>query len=190
MNSHPTRKELILGAQGIGAIAKKHLAGCSWCHLYFGLLAKYQFSGELPLPNAPQSWIDKAVLIAAMPNRIGKLKSIIAGISFDSWARPVLQGVRGETMRQERRILFETADTKFDVRAEYRRNHWDFTAKVTDAAGNIADCTLMVGKKVLTADEQGFYQWSSARPPQEFRLLTDEEEIEIPELSWKKSRPE
>ncbi len=190
MNSHPTRKELILAARLDSAAVGKHLAGCSWCYLYFGLLAKYQFAGQLPLAHAPQSWIDKAVFIAGKPDRTKGLKSLIAGLSFDSWAIPALEGVRGETMSQERRVRFETADQKFDLRAEHHRNRWNFTAKITDSEGHNVDCTLVAGKKELLSDEHGFYQWTSVSPPLEFRLVTAEDEIKIPELSWKKPQPE
>lgn len=189
-NTHPTRKELILAVRLGGADVGKHLTDCSWCHLYFGLLTKYPLAGELPFSNAPLSWIEKAISIAAKPDRARGLKSLIARISFDSWARPVPEGVRGEALILERRLRFDAANKTFDLRAEYRQNHWDFTAQITDREGKIVDGTLLAGKKELNADEQGFYQWSSVRPPQKVKLLTDEDEIEIPELSWKKSRPE
>ncbi len=190
MNSHPTRKKLIGAARGSSTVPKEHLADCSWCHLYFALLTKYQLAGELPFTNAPQAWIDKAVLIAAKSGRWKGLKKFIAGLSFDSWSGSIPEGVRGEAMLQERRLLFESGHNLFDLRAERRRNRWDFTAQITDRQGKTIDCTLLAGTKELSADELGFYQWSSVKPPQKFELITEAGVIVIPELSWKKSRAE
>jgi len=190
MNSHPTRKELIIAARTGSAIPKEHLGSCGWCNEYFELLRLFEFAGELPLVDAPQSWINRAVTVAEKPDKLKTLKSLVASIAFDSWSMPVPQGIRGETLMQERRISFGAANKTLDLRAEHRKNRWDFTARITDQSGHPVDCTLVVGKRELKADDAGFYQWSSVRPPKSFKLLTVEGEIETPELSWKKSQPE
>lgn len=187
---HPTRKELIAASRSSGTTVEKHLPKCNWCDLYFELIKRYSFTGEVPLTSAPQSWIDKAVSIAVKTEKIQSLKSLVARIAFDSWAMPMPEGVRGETMIQERRLRFEVNDKSFDVRAEYRRNHWDFTARITDPQGQPIKGKLLAGKKELMADENGFYQWSSKKPPKGLELLIERDRIEIPELSWKKFRPE
>lgn len=186
-NFHPNRNEIIIAAKGSSAAIKNHLADCDWCSLYFEFLSRFQSAGLLPLNNAPQAWIERAVAIASERSLAGEFKRLAAKITFDSWAMPLPQGVRGEVLIQERRIRFEANDKLFDLRAEHRKKHWDFTAKVTDRAGHAVDCTLIAGKKELEADENGFYQWTSIKPPSDLKIKTETGEIIIPELKWKKS---
>ncbi|MGH8015101.1 MAG: hypothetical protein ACREBV_02815 [Candidatus Zixiibacteriota bacterium] len=187
MKSHPARQELLAAIRSGENTYKEHFSVCNWCGLYFELLSKFELAGEIPFPSAPNVWVKKAVAIAAEAEKTDLLKSTIARIVFDSWAAPAAVGIRGEALVQERRLRMEAPKISFDLRAERRKNHWDFTARITDEQGKVIKGTLMAGKKELKADEDGFYQWSSARPPQDFRLLTSEGEIEIPELTWKKT---
>ena len=190
MISHPTRKELILAARGDAVIDNAHIAGCDWCSLYFELFSKFPLAGELPLVSAPKPWIEKAMAVAEIPAKSTVLKSLVARLSFDSWSMPAPEGVRGAGVFEERRICFEVSGKIFDLRAEHRQNRWDFTAKITDKLGIPADWVVTVGNEEHFPDTDGFYQWSSVRPPKKIRLLSDDGEIETPELSWKKSRQE
>ena len=188
MNSHPTRKDLILAARGAGIIANAHIAGCSRCSLYFELYSKFPLAGELPLVSAPKSYIEKAIAVAGKSAKSSLLKSLVARLSFDSWAMPVPEGVRGAGVFEERRICFEVSGKTFDLRAEHRQNRWDFTAKITDKSGMPANWAVMVGNVEHSPDIDGFYQWSSVRPPKKILLHSDEGEIETPEITWKKPR--
>lgn len=190
MKDHPNRQELISAARTGGEKFSKHLKDCDWCRTFFELSQKYQVAGELQLEDAPQNWVAQAVALAEKETITGKLKSLVATLTFDSWSMPLPAGVRGEGLLQERRIRFEIQDKKLDLRAEHRRNRWDFVARVTDSEGRHVECTLLAGKKELTADKDGFYQWSSVRPPVKFSILTKEGELKTPELSWKSSPAE
>jgi len=188
MISHPSRKELILAARGAGTIAQAHLDECNWCSLYFEFYTKFSLAGELPLVSAPKSWIEKAIAVGKKPAKSSPIESLVARLLFDSWAMPVPAGVRGAGVFEERRVCFEALGKTFDLRAEHRQNRWNFTAKITDKSGIPADWAVLVGNGEHIPDADGFYQWSSARPPKKIRLLSDRSEIETPELSWKKSR--
>lgn len=188
MNNHPTRKELILTARGLGNISKEHLNECSWCRLYLELYSKFPVAGELPFINAPMSWTERAIIIGEKSAKGFKLESLIARLTFDSWGRPLPEGVRGAGVTDERRVSFDVAGKTFDIRAEHRQDLWEFTAKITDKSGIPTGWILKAGKVQITADEDGFYQWSSIHPPKKFKLFSHDGEIETPELSWKKSR--
>lgn len=187
---HPKRKELVRAAKEKGNQFSEHFKSCDWCRIYFELLQRFNATGELPLISAPNQWIEKAISLAERESGFEKIKSLVAKLTFDSWAMPLPAGVRGEGLLQERRLRFDISDKILDLRAENRRNRWDFVAKVTNAEGKSINCTLVAGKKELIANEDGFYQWSSARPPVKFKILTEEGELETPELSWKRSRAE
>ena len=179
-----------MAARSAVQIAQAHLAECTWCSLFFELYSKYSLAGELPLVSAPKAWIDKAIGISKKPVKSSLLKSIVARLSFDSWAMPAAAGVRGAGVTDERRVCFEMSGKTLDLRAEHRQNRWDFTAKITDKAGLPADWTLMVGNVEHFPDDAGFYQWSAVRPPKKIKLISDEGEIETPEINWKKSQQE
>lgn len=189
MNSHPTRKELILAARGAGTIANAHIAECNWCRLYFELYSIFPLAGELPLASAPHAWIEKAIAIAGKSPKDSPFQSLIARLSFDSWAMPIPEGIRSAGVSEERRVCFEVSGKTFDLRAEHRQNRWDFTAKITDKSGIPANWAVKVGNVEYSPDLDGFYQWSSVRPPKKISLLSDKSEIETPEITWKKSRP-
>ncbi len=189
-NFHPSRSELIQAARQSSPVFEKHMAACNWCQLYLELLTRFQMAGQLPFVSAPEAWVNRAVSIAAKSGLMGDIKRLVARITFDSWAMPVPEGARGEALIQERRIRFEANDKLFDLRAEHRKNHWDFTAKVTDRGGLAVDCTVIAGKKELSADKNGFYQWTSIKPPRDFKIVTETDEIVVPELMWKKSPQE
>ncbi len=190
MHSHPTRTELIAAARGGTAVAGEHLSSCDWCSLYFELYSEFSFAGELALVSAPRSWIDKAMAVAVNSSERSPLKSLFARLSFDSWATAVPQGVRSAGAMEERRVTFDAVGKTLDIRAEHRQNLWEFTAKITDKSGNPAGWILVVGSEKITANEDGFYQWSSVRPPKKFKLLSHDGEFETSELLWKKSRPQ
>ncbi len=181
---------MILAARGAGGIVKGHLAECSWCGLYFEFLSRYPLAGELPLVDAPRIWIKKAIAVGTKPAIGVELKSLVAKLSFDSWAMPVPEGIRGAGIMEERRVCFEAAGKTFDLRAEHKQNRWDFTAKITDETGIATEWALMIGQEEHIPNADGFYQWSSVRPPKKIRLRSEQNEIETPELSWKKSRQE
>ena len=189
--NHPSRKELLSALGSKDKNVNIHLTECNWCSLYFELLSIFNFAGEIPLPSAPASWIEQAISVPnASSGKSGKIKSLLARVVFDSWAIPASVGVRGEALIQERRIRFDVSDYNFDLRAERRKNQWDFTARITDEFGQDFSCILVVGQKEIRPDEDGFYQWSSAKPPRNIKLLTGAGEFEIPELSWKISHSE
>jgi hypothetical protein len=187
MKNHPERSELIRAARTVSSGFAEHLSSCEWCRDFCELLRVYHVAGALPLADAPQYLIEKALAVSQRAGVGRKLKSLAAKLIFDSWSMPLPAGVRSEGLLQERRIRFEISDKTLDLRAEHRQNHWDFVARVTDSQGEAVDCTLIAGKKELTVNEDGFYQWSSVRPPAKFKLRTGQNELETPELSWKKS---
>lgn len=185
MKNHPNRKELIMAAKSGSNEYSEHFKSCDWCRTYFEMLKEFHVAGVLPLVDAPKNWVNKAAAVGDKVSVSRKLKSLVAILTFDSWAMPQPAGVRSEGVMQERRVRFEISGKIFDLRAEHRRNKWDFVARVTDGSGKSVDCTIVTGKKELNSNEDGFYLWSSVRPPSKFKLLTETGELEIPELSWK-----
>jgi hypothetical protein len=185
MSRHPNRRELLDAARSNGHDFDDHLRTCEQCKELFELFRAYQVAGNLPLAEAPEAWILKAVDLARQSRALAGIKNLLARLSFDSWAMPVSVGVRGGEAQQERRLRFEVDDLLLDLRAEKRKQGWDFIAQLTGSRVTEGEFRLLVSNQELRVNDEGFYQWSSKRPPRQIRLRSDNYVVAIPDISWK-----
>lgn len=189
MDKHLHREELIALARKLPSSTNRHLSECAECREEVELLQEFNVVGQSRLPDAPAGWIERAVALAQKQPSLEKIRKAVATLVFDSWAAPQPIGVRGQASIGERRLRYEADRFTFDLRAERLPGEWAFVAKVTTESLPPGSFSLSVGKRELTADTAGFFQWTTGRPPRKIRLRYDDAEIEIPELSWKKDRP-
>jgi hypothetical protein len=189
MVRHLPRNELIALARKQPGSANEHLSECDECREAVELLRKFNLAGHSRLQDAPSGWINRAAALAQKQPALEKIRKAVAALVFDSWATPQPVGVRGQATVGERRLRFEADRYTFDLRAEQLPGEWAFVAQVTSESLPPSNFTLSVEKKELTADTGGFFQWTAGRPPKKILLRSDDTEIEIPELSWKKIRP-
>lgn len=189
MDRHLHRKELIALARKLPGTANEHLSECAECRDAVELLREFNLAGHSRLQDAPAGWIERAAALAQKRPSLEKIRKAVAAIVFDSWATPQPVGVRGQATVGERRLRFEADRFTFDLRAEQLPGEWAFVAQVTSESLPLDSFALSTEKKELNADTAGFFQWTAARPPKKILLRSDDTEIEIPELSWKKNRP-
>jgi hypothetical protein len=189
MDCHLDRKELIALARKLPSSTNQHLSECTECREEVELLRKFNVAGYSRLQDAPAGWIERAVALVQKQHSLEKIRKAVAALVFDSWEAPQPIGVRGQASIGERRLRFEAEQFTFDLRAEQLPGEWAFVAQVTSESLPPGNFALTVEKKELTADTAGFFQWTAGRPPRKILLRSDDTEIEIPELSWKKNRP-
>lgn len=189
MDRHLHRKELIALARKQTGSTNEHLSECDECREAVELLRKFDLAGHSRLQDAPPGWIDRAAALAQKQPALEKIRKAVAALVFDSWTTPQPVGVRGQATVGERRLRFEAEQFAFDLRAEQLPEEWSFVAQVTSKSLPSSSFALSVEKKEMTADTAGFFQWTAGRPPKKILLRSDDTEIEIPELSWKKNRP-
>ncbi len=189
MDKHLSRNELIALARRQPDSANQHLRECAECREAVELLREFDLAGRSRLLDAPIGWIERAAALAQKQHSFEKIRKAVAALVFDSWAVPQPIGVRGQTAVSERRLRFEGDRIAFDLRAEKLPGEWAFVAQVTSGSLPSTNFTLSVEKKELVSDTGGFFQWTAGRPPKRILLRSDDIEIEIPELSWKKHRP-
>lgn len=187
MTKHPSRQELIAAATQKTGAQDQHLATCDECRALYHLFANYQVAGELALPNAPKEWINRAKDIYNSANPLQTLRRLVGRLSFDSWQVPQAVGVRSHELLADRRIRFEIGPLVLDVRAERQPAGWDFTAQVTGEVDDPSSMILRADRQTISPDPNGFYQWSSSRPPRLIRLEADDVSISLPELTWKQT---
>lgn len=182
------RQELLKAARGEKIASAKHLASCEECREAVRLLQAFDMAGRLPLNDAPEGWIKRAVAIADKPGLSEKIKRLTARLVFDSWTLPQPAGVRGTYNADHRRLRFEADGFNFDIRAERHKDGWDCIAQVTGSKGAKIPLRLHVGKKRLLPDPGGLYQWSVKIPPKRLTFSFDDTVIELSGLTWTRLR--
>ncbi len=165
MNRHPDRQTLLAAAKSDSHKFDQHLSTCESCRELFEFFKAYQVAGNPVLAGAPDEWIRKAVEVAGAHGALQGIRTLLARLSFDSWATPVSVGVRGGEARQERRLRFQVDDLLLDIRAEKQKQGWDFVAQLSSQTVEQKNFHLLVSRQELRVNSEGFYQWSSKRPP-------------------------
>jgi hypothetical protein len=186
MGKHLNRQQLIRAAQRLPSVPDSHLESCADCREAVDLLRAFKVHGRLSLPDAPSPWVDRAASLAGSAGFLGRVKTLIARLTFDSWAVPEVVGVRGQGALGDRRIRFESEGIILDFRAERQTDRWAFVAHVTGEVASFTGVVLQVGKKSLNADSSGLFQWTSRRPPTTVTIRAGDVCIVTPELSWKR----
>ena len=178
---HLTRQQLIRAAGKKTNEFEKHLAECPECRELVLFFRAFPVAGQIPLAEPPEAWTQKAVALVKSSEKAGVFGKLKARIVFDSWATPKPVGIRGVNG-----LRFECQDILFDLRAEKHKDSWLFIAQT--ASETSAEILLKLDKKTISPEPDGLYHWQTKRPPKKITLLADENEIELPELSWKKPR--
>jgi len=184
--THLTRLQIIQAAKKLTEEFKKHLAECSECRDLVHFFSTFPVAGQVLLSEPPDSWTQKAIVVGKIPEKEGILGKFRARVIFDSWTTPQPVGIRGENGLSHRRLRFECRDIIVDIRAEKQKENWLFIAQA--ASDTINEILLKLDKRTINPDPDGLYQWTAKRPPKKITLLADKNEIELPELSWKKPR--
>lgn len=163
-----------------------HLDICPQCRAELTWLKKYPVAGRIALADPPEGWVEKAVSLAAPPQTVSeKLRKLVGTLVFDSWLLPLPVAARGLPM-EHRRLRFEAEHIQFDLRAERRAEGWSFVAQVTSPVGAVK--VLRTGRKHLTPDANGVFQWTDRQPPRKVTLHIDDLVLELPQLTWKPPR--
>lgn len=186
-DKHLSRKQLLQAARDPGCVSE-HLNECQSCSEAVALLRSFPVAGKESLQDAPQALIDRAIAVAQnLPAAKGSPRRL-ADIIFDSWLIPQPVGVRGIESLDHRRLRFDAAGIRIDLRAERLKTEWEFIARISGLGRKDIGPRLLVGKKSVFSDPRGFYLWKSKRPPKKLILHIGGSVIELPELSWKKPR--
>jgi hypothetical protein len=164
--------------------SEPHLTECEECRLAVELLRQFCVAGAVPLPDAPGGWVAKAQAIAASEPLSAKISRLVARIVFDSWASASPVGVRGMETTSDRRIRFETEELSLDLRAEQGTDEWSFIAQLRPAT--VGSTTLTADGTEIKPNEYGLFEWTTRKPTRHITVLLDDEEIKIPELTWKR----
>jgi len=190
MIAHIKRQDLIRASKGnsTSVTIDRHIAQCEDCREFFGIFRQFPLSGQLPLTNAPSGWIAKAAEIMTASKLATAIKKLAATLSFDSWSQPALAVVRSVGSVSERRIRFETDGILFDLRVEQERQGYLMTARLTRQDEPCPGFVVTHSTGVVGATADGYYEWTSPRPPKKITLTSNDLEIVLPEIVWNRPK--
>ena len=186
MDEHLSRREIIAAARRADSGQSAHLQKCRDCRREVELLREYFMVGREHLTAAPQALIEKAVMIAGTSGKIRKAAGTLVRLVFDSWAAPKPIGVRGEQAGDERRLRFQIGEMFLDLRGEKQNRGWNFIAELLAVEMPATQIEFKANNKIIAADQNGLYQWSSKSAPRKITLRVQNLEYEFPELIWKR----
>jgi hypothetical protein len=152
------------------------------------LLQVFDLTGRLPLTDAPEAWVKRAIAITGEPGLTRKIKRLTARLVFDSWTLPQPAGVRGIYAADHRRLRFEADGLSVDIRAERQKRGWECVAQVSGKVAGKTPLLLHLGRKQLSPDASGLYQWSVKTPPTKLTFSFDDTVIELSGLTWIRPR--
>jgi hypothetical protein len=190
MTTHIKRQDMIRAAKGISASATidRHVAQCEDCREFLDMFKQFPVSGQLPLASAPSGWVTKAADIMTSGRLATAVKRLVAKLSFDSWSQPALAGVRSVGSVSERRVRFETDGILFDLRVEQEKQGYLMTARLTRQNEPCTGFVVTHPAGVVGANANGYYDWSSPRPPKKISLKSNDVEIVLPEIVWNRPK--
>lgn len=185
-NKHLSRKELIRLSNSLKVALPEHLSVCKDCSGLLELLTLFHVVGERHLEIAPTGWVEKAVAIAK-PKRVKEaIRQLAAYLSFDSWTQPNLAGVRSTGELENRRIRYNVNEYSIDIRMEKQQTEYAFIATVSNKDERDPSFTLVSAGRSVVADEDGYYQWVSSRPPKRISFHSSNIIIHLPVTIWNK----
>lgn len=180
---HPSRAQLIAAATSEPGRLGKHLQECAECREFFALVRRFPLAGSVdfvaPSEDAISRWINTPLL--APPEGV---RAKVAGrVVFDSWReRPA--AVRDIPEGLVRRLRLAALNLALEIVGERRHHAWQFVARVYRDRRVVTDFALKAGRQRLLAGEDGFFTWSSARPPRTVELLSPNEQVHFESVSW------
>ncbi len=185
-NKHLSRKELIVFSKSVAGALPEHLSVCKDCSGLLELFTRFQVAGERQLENVPAGWIEKAVAIAK-PKRVKEaIQQLVAYLAFDSWTQPIPIGVRSMGQLANRRVRYNVNEYSIDIRMEKQQTEYAFIATVSKKDERDPSFTLVSAGRSVVADEDGYYQWVSSRPPKRISFHSSDIIIHLPVTLWNK----
>lgn len=137
---------------------------------------------EIEEPSAEA--IARFCQIPIIQQNVKMLSKYSGVIAADSWQGATPIDVRDVTTGFVRHLKLTAGKTSLELVAERKENSWSFVARVYEGNKISSEYLLWVGAKRLLSRSQGFYMWSSKRPPGRIRLISQSKEIEFERLQW------
>ena len=181
---HPSRKQMLDAIETGRVPFQAHLKQCADCRDFYELLSTYASTGGAPLIGSTSEAVARYSSISA-GRKTRAVPILLRGrLISDSWSQVPSVQLRDVGVGMERRLKLEANGIVLDIAAERQRDGWEFVARIYDNNEVTSEFALKVGRQKYMAGSDGFYHWSSRRPPGVFRLLSKALKVEFEKVSW------
>lgn len=186
MNSsekHPSRKQLIAAAQSGRIAFGGHLERCVECRDLFALYRRFDAAGSATLLSPSADIVRRWTAVPLLAESEKAVRRTSGRLTFDSWQERST-AVRDIPDGLVRRLCLKTRNVVLEIVGERRRKTWHFIARIYRDRDAVTGYALKAGRQQVLPGEDGFFAWSSNRPPQHVALLSPDEQVHFEALSW------
>ncbi len=181
---HPDRSEIIKAALSGRNRISDHIRRCQSCREYSELLSRFKLAGRSPLkqPAGRHIWaIENICLLeeSRRPDRVMRGK-----LAVDSWQTVPQVALRDNTSSLERRLVLQAGTITLGISAEQYQGRWEFVGRVYRDGDVSREFVVQAGRLKIPVQDEGFYHWSSQKPPQTIRLLSPAVQVEFGKVTW------
>jgi anti-sigma factor RsiW len=172
---------------------RTHLADCRACSEQAAQLSRLTTLMRTDASeDAPRDLLSHAVSLfaarrAAAPERLGRLRRVLAALTFDSQAPTPAFGVRSGLAAPARQLLFSAGDFDVDLRLAEGGEGWTVSGQVLGpCAGGEVEVAEAGAEAAARATLNDLCEFTLPPVPAgvyTLRLRVDDFEIKIPELS-------
>lgn len=183
-DQHPDRPEMLQAIESGEVSFESHLAQCKSCRQTFELLMIFSGAGNPPLHQSSSEAIGRHVAIGRQEETRYPSRTIFGELITDSWSQLAVAQLRDATVGLERRLTLRANAVSLELVAERIEDKWQFVARVYKEDAVTTEFVLKVAGRNLAPQTEGFYHWSSVRPPRTLRLLSKSLKIDFENVSW------
>lgn len=182
--NHPDRSELMAAATKRRNPFAAHLKVCRECRIIYQLMSKVSQQGGPDIECTTEEAVIRHVQIPLLHDKSSSVRTIPGTVVYDSWFDRAAVNIRDVTFGHVRRIKMKAGKTSLEIVAERHEGGWSFVARIYEKNAVSFKYVLTVGSKRLLSKAQGFYHWSSIRPPRIIKVKADNTEIVFERLQW------
>ena len=183
-DQHPDRTDMLKAIESGVVPFESHLTNCKSCRQMYELLSTFGQAGCPSLIHSSSEGLGRHAAIGRRAEIDRPERSIVGCLVSDSWTQLAPAQVRDATVGLERRLCLRADNITLELVAERLDEKWQFVARVYKEEEATSEFVLKVGTRKLVSQAEGFFHWSSSKPPQTLRLLSESLQINFEKVSW------
>ena len=181
---HPSRAAMLKAVESGSVPFASHLEKCAACRVQFELMQSFAHPGGESLTTSGADAVSRLAVIPHLERRRLPERRLSGSLAQDSWAQLPAVALRDAAIGLERRIRLVAGSIALELVAERQADGWEFVARVYRNEETSSEFVLKAGARKLLSKSEGFYHWSSNRPPRTFELISPSVHVNFDKVSW------
>jgi hypothetical protein len=162
----------------------EHLKVCPQCRELFAMMKDLPKKRLQRLEHAdPEAVASFAAIPIVVESRRAAAR-LRGTVRFDSWQELPAANLRDVATAVERRVALEADGVVLELSAERRSGEWEFVGRVYIDGAPTREYVLKAGRRTVAPDRNGYFYFTSSRPPGMLQLLSPAATIAFEKLSW------